>query len=475
MLPRTRAVFTVICGFQFAAMAFLVIACITAPVFKQIGLSKYQGTTYGVFGYCQSDKGCSKAAATYDPFEVGSGSNGDWTLGTTPRKRLGKILIVTPVAAGLNFISLVSTLLAFAIGLLRDSTSGILFTLNLAMTALAFAASALVCVVTFLLFYPHVTWCSWLLIPAAVLPLIAIPLVFVAHSSGRRAGHGESDDDLTGIVQHDAILDSEFDSPSRKNGSYRELNNTSDSLLEKPLILPSYDNLHKQESVVRTDTDTTAHSTVEKDPYEIQAETKSQTAFSAINGPSGQVRPPVSLSMASSEYSNNYPQSQLQKEPRDVLEDIIKDSLSKDELAESHVRSVSDNGSDFTSISQRAARQQPAGPRPFPSQQQNMPPNVRSAGPDPTEMLLQNNPNFLHPNTRRMQPPVHNQQPNHFPQHPHRPRHPNSYGGFQNSVPTPVAPSTSTHYKPAYKRVGARNNMMPPASSMNGNNPYQFR
>lgn len=469
MQSRARVVFSVICGFQAAAIAFLIIACVTAPVFKEIALSKYQGTSYGVFGYCQAD-GCSKAAATYDPFEAGA-ANGDWLLGKAPRKRLGRILIATPVGAGLSVLSLVSTLLAFGVGMRRDSTSGILFTLNLVMAAMTLAASGLACVVAFLLFYPHVTWCCWLLIPAAVLSLLVVPLVFVAHWSGRRAGRSESDDDLTGIVQHDAILDSEFDSPSRKDGSFREVNNTTDSLLEKPLILPSYDNLHKQESVVRVDTDTTAYSTAEKDPYELQAETKSQKAFSAINGPSTQVRPPVSLSMASSEYSNNYPQSQLQKEPRDVLEDIIKDSLSQDELTDSHMRSVSDNGSDFTSISQRAARQQPTGPRSFPSQQQSMPPNVRSAGPDPTEMLLQNNPNFLQPNGRRMQPPMYNYQPN----HPRQQRHPNGYGGFQNNVAPSVAPSTSTHYKPAYKRVGARNNMMPPASSMNGNNPYSFR
>ncbi|QLQ78418.1 hypothetical protein HG537_0A06650 [Torulaspora globosa] len=470
MLPRTRSVFVVICGFQFIAMGFLIIASVTAPVFKEIALSKYEGTSYGVFGYCESDGSCTKASATYEPFKVGA--DGNWNLGKTARKNLGKVLIMTPIAAGLNIIAFLTTLVAFVVGLVRDSSNGVLFTLNLVMTAIGFATSGVACVVVFLLFYPHVTWCCWLLIPAAVLPLVAVPMVFVAHSSRKRADREVSDDELTGIVQHDAILDSEFDSPSRKDGT---MNNTSDSLLEKPLVLPSYDYLHKQETVVRTDTGTTAHSSVEKDPYDVQVETKSQTAFSAINGPTTQARPPVSLSMASSEYSNNYAQSQLQKEPRDVLEDIIKDSMSKDELTDSHMRSASDNGSDFTSISQRAARQQPTGPRSFPLQQQSMPSNLRSAGPDPTDMLLQNNPNFLQPNGRRMQPPVYNYQPNHFPQQGRRPRNPNGYGGFQNNVASPAAPSTSTHYKPAYKRVGARNNMMPPASSMNGNNPYQFR
>lgn len=477
MLPSTRTVFSVICGFQFIAMALLIIGCVTAPVFKQIGLSKSDGTTYGVFGYCESGKDCSKVAAIYDASGIGKSTN--WKMGDSARSRLSKILIVTPIAAGLNFISFLSSLLSFVVGLISGSTSGVLFTLNLTMTVIGFTASGLVCIVVFLLFYPNVTWCAWLLIPAAALQLIVIPLVFVAHSSGGRSKDiDESDDELAGIVQQNAMLDSEFESPNKPNGFYKDINNTTDSLSEKPLIVPSYgfNNYQKQESVVRVDTGTTDHSTVEKDPYDIETETKSHTAFSAINGPNGGPPKAVSLSMASSEYSNNYAHGDLQKQPRDVLEDIINDSLSQDEVVDSHMRTISDNGSDFTSISQRAARQQPAGPMPYVPQQQRMPPNVRSAGPDPTEMLLQNNPNFLQTNPRRMQ---HHHQPNQFQQNPYAHRQPNGYGGFHNNAApqpvAPMAPSTSTHYKPAYKRVGARSNMIPPASSINGSNPYQFR
>lgn len=492
MSAIAKAVFSVIGALQLAAMALLVIVCVSAPVSSEMGLSHYEGTIYGVFGYCDGDR-CSKAAASYEPYNVGRGSDGNWKMSNNARRILGKILIVAPVAAGLNLFSFLSSLVSFIVDLASGSTSGFLFVQNLVMTVIGFLASALVCIVVFLLFYPNIAWCSWLLIPAAACQLIAIPLVFVAHSSrGNSDDEEEGQDDLRGIVQHDTILDTEFESPSKQAAFYNDTNNTTDSLSEKPLILPSYGygKLNKQEEVVRVESDnTTDHSTSGKDPYEVETDSRSHLAFSAIqNVNHTQPRPPVSLSMASSEYSSNYAQSDLHKEPRDVLEDIINDSLSKEDAAENHMRSASDNGSDFTSISQRAARQPmppmphvQGAPVPFAAQQQRMPPNGRSAGPDPTEMLLQNSPNFIQTNGRRMQPPVHHQPPQ-FAHNQYQPRAPNGYGGFQNNVNPVMGPPvgsgtySSTNYKPAYKkRVSARNNMVPPASSIDGRNPYQFR
>lgn len=485
MLPSTRAVYSVVCGLQFASVALLIIACVTAPAFRQIGLSKHDGTTYGVFGYCD-DQGCSKAAAFYRPVDVGSSDDSDWRISSKGRRILGKILIVTPIAAGLAFLAFVSTGVSFVVAQVSGSKSAFLFTLNLTLTVVGFLASALVCIIVFLLFYPNITWCSWILIAAAALLLITIPMVFVAHSSSRSGDDEdeEQEDDLTRIDQPDDDDEFEFESP-KEAGFYKEVSNPSGSLSEKPLMNDPYTNYdyRKQESVVKVSSGTTDQSTTGRDLNDFEPETKSQTAFSAINDAnSGQNRPGMSLSMASSEYSSNYAQNQFGKAPRGVLEDIIKDSISKDDLTESHIRSTSDNGSDFTSISQRAIRQpvmppqhQPAMPQ-LHQQPQRMPPTVRSAGPDPTEMLLQNNPNFLHTNARRMQP----QQPYYPQQYP--PRAPNHYGGFQGNMNAPAQPMnmgggfSSTHYKPAYKKkVGARNNMIPPASAINNGNPYQFR
>lgn len=521
MQRKTRTLFSIICALQFAAVAFLIICCVTAPVFKQIGLSKYDDITYGVFGYCETGKSCSTASASYNPNKLASDDD-NWKMGDRTRSILGKILVITPVAAGLNFISFLSTIITFIISAVNGPTSAASFTINLVFSIIAFLSSALMCIVIFLLFYPNVTWCSWLLIPAAVLPLIIIPLIFVAHST--TSDDDETDDDLLGIVQHDDVAESQFASPDKNVDFYKEMSgdNTATSLTEKPLIVPNYGygNYNKQDSVVKINTSTTDQSTMSKEKlndfeYD-EAERNSHTAFSAINSDnnrsnSHQNKAPYSaaLSLASSEYSDkNFSQAQTQNNSRGVLEDIIKDSILDDRQPNgvNHMKSVSDNGSDFTSISQRAAQQQPgpvqggqmmgnrvpgvmdyATPQ---QKQQRMPNYVRPAGPDPSDLVLQNNPNFINPGQKRMQPQSANF--NHYPQqyfpqnqHPqqqqkyYQQRQPNAYGGFQNNynpnaVPN-TAPVSSTHYKPAYKkRMGAKN-MMPPASALNRNNPYEFR
>lgn len=499
-------------------MAFLIICCVTAPVFKQIGLSKYSDVTYGVFGYCQTGESCSKASASYGPSGL-AGDDDNWKMGNHTRSILGKILIITPVAAGLNFLSFLSTVFTFIISIIHGPTSAVSFTINLVFSIIAFLSSALMCIVIFLLFFPNVTWCSWLLIPAAVLPLIVIPLIFVAHSA-TSSDDDETDDDLLGIVQHDDAGESQFASPDKDVDFYKEMSgeNTATSLTEKPLILPNYGygNYNKQDSVVKINTSTTDQSTMSKEKlndfeYD-EAERNSHTAFSAINSDNNQSNQQqnkaaysAALSLASSEYSDkNFSQVQSQKNSRGILEDIIKDSILDEKLPNgaSHMKSVSDNGSDFTSISQRAAQPQPTpqmmgnrahGPMDYavPQQKQQRMPNYgRPAGPDPSDLVLRNNPNFINPGQKRMQPQSANF--NHYPQQyfsqnqqpPHnqnyyQQRQPNVYGGFQNNYNPNMAPNTapvsSTHYKPAYKkRMGAKN-MLPPASSLNRSNPYEFR
>lgn len=510
MLPRTRAFFCTLIGLQFVAMALLIICSVTAPVFKQIGLSKYNDVTYGVFGYCNGDD-CSKASAVYSPVDADSDdSDSDWKMSNKARKSLGKILIITPVAAGLNFLSMISIVVAFIICLASGVSSAVLFTINLVLAAISFLASALVCVVIFLLFYPHITWCTWLLIPAAVLPLVIIPFIFVAHSDAKRDSDDDLEgDELRGIVEQDDVDESQFDSPRKDGNIYREMtgDNTMTSLTEKPLVLPNYGygNFNKQDSVFKVNTGTTDQSTMDKekiDQSDLEDEKNSHAAYSAINGDSNsntnngqQMNKPyaTSLSLASSNYSDKHHhnpyQNQSRKDSRGILEDIIKDSFpAGDSTIEgaNHLRSVSDNGSDFTSISQRAPQQQyypqpVAAPlvHPAPHQQQRLPLNYRSAGPDSSD-VLQNNPNFIAQAPRRMHPQQ-NHLPQQFPQA--QQYHPqgqfNAYGNpYQNNYNRAAAPSsgpaTSAHYKPAYKkRMNARN--LPPASSLGGQNPYAFR
>ncbi|SCU98070.1 LAFA_0G15434g1_1 [Lachancea sp. 'fantastica'] len=175
---------------QFAALAFLIICCVTAPVFKQIGIAKTSDVVFGTFGYCEKGV-CSSAAANYHPETIDTSET--WKMSTSVRRKLGRILIIMPVAAGLTFFAMVGTIVS-QIGSL--SASGVCLVFNVLLNVIAFAASALMCIVTFLLFFPSITWCAWLLIPAAAINLLCVPLAFVAHSLGS-ADDAERDFDST--------------------------------------------------------------------------------------------------------------------------------------------------------------------------------------------------------------------------------------------------------------------------------------
>lgn len=211
---------------QFVSMAFLIICCVTAPVFKQIGLSKADGIVFGTFGYCEQGS-CSSASASYHPEQLATSES--WKMGTTAREALGKILIIMPVAAGLDFFSMLGSFISLfgAIG-----TSGAAFVINLLLSVIAFAGSALMCIVVFLLFYPNITWCGWLLIPAAAINLVCIPLIFLSYSlapSKDQDSDAESDyTDRQGLTS--------LDQPPSKD-LYEEdvfYNSSKKSALEKP-------------------------------------------------------------------------------------------------------------------------------------------------------------------------------------------------------------------------------------------------
>ncbi|KAL6940034.1 hypothetical protein ACO0QE_003912 [Hanseniaspora vineae] len=182
---KAFSISAVITVLQFASMAALIIACVTAPVFHQISLSSYNGYRYGVFGYC-TDEGsnCSKASANYNAYSFQNLKNEDtWKMASNARKTLSELLLVLPVSAGVVFISMVFNI---AYGFI-SSGSVFLFLVDLLLTFLAFTGSAFSCIVVFLLFYPHVNWCAWILIPSAVLNLVSLPLTFLVYTNKRNA------------------------------------------------------------------------------------------------------------------------------------------------------------------------------------------------------------------------------------------------------------------------------------------------
>ncbi|CAI4791561.1 ALI_collapsed_G0050420.mRNA.1.CDS.1 [Saccharomyces cerevisiae] len=205
MKKNSSVVFFLVGLSQFVTMAFLIIGSITAPIFKQIGYSKYDEITYGTFGYCKEGS-CSKASYNYQPDEL-SESDSNWKLNSNARSILGKIIFITPIAAGLNFLGFLCTIMSvLLINVLSSdrvgSASAIMFFVNLTFSTLGFLSASLICIVVFLLFYPHVTWCSWVLIPGAALSLLVIPLIFSAYSRSS----GSRDDDETEELEEKGML-----------------------------------------------------------------------------------------------------------------------------------------------------------------------------------------------------------------------------------------------------------------------------
>ncbi|CUS20995.1 LAQU0S02e03136g1_1 [Lachancea quebecensis] len=211
---------------QFASMAFLIICCVTAPVFKQIGLSKTDGIVFGTFGYCEQGS-CSSASASYHPEQLATSAS--WKMGTSAREALGKILVIMPVAAGLAFLSMLGSFISLfgAIG-----TSGAAFVINLLLSVIAFAGSALMCIVVFLLFYPNITWCGWLLIPAAAVNLVCIPLTFLSYSlAPSKEQDSDAESEFTGRQEITSLGQPSSKGPFEEDVFY---NSSKKSILEKP-------------------------------------------------------------------------------------------------------------------------------------------------------------------------------------------------------------------------------------------------
>ncbi|AGO12331.1 AaceriAEL027Wp [[Ashbya] aceris (nom. inval.)] len=188
---------------QAAALAFVVISCITAPVVSDLGLAEANGVHYGVFGYCVQGQGCSRASASYRPEQVDPGTN--WAMGESARGILGRILVVAPVAGGLTLLAVLSNFVSQFSGVNRHAG---IFVSNLLWTILAFLSSALLCVVVWLLFWPHLTWCAYVLLAAAVIHLLCVPLTYLAHS---QVCQDSDDESLGGALSSQKLMKREDD------------------------------------------------------------------------------------------------------------------------------------------------------------------------------------------------------------------------------------------------------------------------
>lgn len=518
MPAKSGIYFTIIGLFQFISMAFLIICCVTAPVFKQIGLSKYESITYGVFGYCSDSDGCSKASSNYSPYNL-TQDDSSWKLNSNARKTLGSILIIMPIAAGLNFGSFLSSIISAIFAIINNNgtqMSAFQFIIDLIFQILAFCSAALMCIITFLLFYPHITWCSWLLIPAAVLPLISIPLLIMAYmSNGSKSSDDYIDNDEMNMTGNQRLLNVEDLYQENPN------NNNITSLDHNNVILPDIEK--KTDSFTftsRSDSDDSTNS--DKQDYNIyenenpshsadnvvdndEQNSKLQQRFSVIDSDTDDQNNKMhryipSDSLGSSVYSEKDHYSEIQPKNQDTNNSIMQDFMNHANH-QGTIPERDEEGSVITSVSRNGPNRLAAPPSmPYPAsnasvnnnnnmnrqrnfpQQQNMPMNMnyipqqqyympppQQQMPTASEMIMQNNTNFLPNGSNRMNPRMQRPQNQNFA---------NRNMMIMNQQNTALG-GGNTHFAPAYKRrINNRANVYQNINGTNngfGPSAYNFR
>lgn len=165
------------CVIILIAFGLQLVAVLSAPITRAIALSTYNDITYGVFGYCTTDK-CSSVSIGY-PSSV-TDSEDRFSLSSSSRHILAYLLIANVVAAGLQLILLVFTLFAH---LHKASHSSIYLTFVFIFAVFTFAISLLAFLADILMFVPHMAWGVWVVLVSTVLTALYIPVFCIMRRS----------------------------------------------------------------------------------------------------------------------------------------------------------------------------------------------------------------------------------------------------------------------------------------------------
>ncbi|KAK1782776.1 SUR7/PalI family-domain-containing protein [Copromyces sp. CBS 386.78] len=154
----------------FAAFGLLTLATISTPIIKQIPLSRFNikglgDLSFGVFGYCTST-GCSPIEIGYDTSAFSAQINSDYDLPMGTRSTLSSILIVHPVAA---LITLINFVLAIVAHFHSPSHSARYLLILFIVSIVDFIVCLLAFLVDVLLFIPHLSWGSYIVVAATIL------------------------------------------------------------------------------------------------------------------------------------------------------------------------------------------------------------------------------------------------------------------------------------------------------------------
>lgn len=401
---------TIVVAFSLISLAFLIIATITPPAVTAFGLAEADDYLFGALGYCSSDgTNCVTGNPSYTVSTLTESTN--WVMDDSARDTLAKILIVLPVAA---FLTLVTFLLNLVSHFKVFGGSLAFYVVAFIFTLLAFIGSAIAAIITFLCFYPYVKWPAYLLIPAAALNLVSVPLVFFALRTNPRSS--DDIDEMDEMMAETNLTDLSDGDHFQRAPSFR-LNNIPSTTDTFEKFGPS--------STLKVITDDSASSNDQYEKVSIKDYSRSHNnnnnvpTYNGYKGYDLNITPPPTDSegtpnlVSSQNYNKGVVRSEAPEfQPESVRPDFgtapypsAQYNSSKDQLSQpnSGVLGKSnhddsnlstsdpyddneDSHSDFTSVSQRAANPrylsglQQQGPSLFPQQQ----------GPPPQQVQPQN-------------------------------------------------------------------------------------
>jgi uncharacterized membrane protein YgcG len=149
------------------AFALLLLAVLSVPIVPSIPLGEFDGNTYGVFGFCTADNGCSSFSFGYD---TGSGFQGNqFNLPTSVRDTLSTILVLHPIAA---FLTLVVCIMAVVSHFHAPGHSSRYLLILFIAIVFTFAVSLGAFIIDALLFMPHLAWGSYIVLAATIINAI---------------------------------------------------------------------------------------------------------------------------------------------------------------------------------------------------------------------------------------------------------------------------------------------------------------
>lgn len=148
-----------------AAFVLSLLSTLSTPIIKAIPLGRYEGYTFGVFGWCNATD-CSPFEIGYDTDPLFNGGADPFTLSDSARHSISGILIVHPVAA---LLILICFGLAVAAHFHGPSHSPRYLLGLLILTIPTLIVTLLAFLVDILLFVPHLQWGGWIELAATIL------------------------------------------------------------------------------------------------------------------------------------------------------------------------------------------------------------------------------------------------------------------------------------------------------------------